>query len=198
MNNIVVFGVGAIGSNLVLTLLKQNPKINFIGVDCDKVEDRNIATQQFFLNHIGLPKAAAISAIVNLKARKFAYKPKVIEITSHKDIDSLVTEFQLTDNDLFIDCFDNSESRRIITDYGFKNCLHIGFSPLYTAEIIWNEQYDPPSALDPTRDDICGVAEAGAFINFVVSFSAFVVSDFLTNGIKNNFLILHKYIIRRI
>ena len=43
--------------------------------------------------------------------------------------------------------------------------LHVGFSPFYTAELIWHKDYKVSGDVDPARADICEMTEAVSFIH---------------------------------
>jgi len=189
--NIYIYGLGAIGSNLLMQLIKKYPSTSFYGIDYDKVEERNINTQAYFLNHIGIPKAQAILPAIGTKMRKFQYKPLVRKIVGSEDILSILEETNAGKDYLLIDCFDNTESRKLFDIFNY-NILHIGFSPQYAAEILWQEHYSAPQNLPEGQNDICVLSEAIPFINFVVSLACLTVSDFIDNGKKSNYLITNK------
>ena len=75
--------------------------------------------------------------------------------------------------------------------------LHIGFSPHYTAEIIWNEKYIVPGEVDKDID-ICELNNAVFFIHYIVNFAAMVACDFLDNGKKRNFFVTSMWKIKEI
>lgn len=190
--NIYVFGLGAIGSNMLLQLIKKYQDFSFYGIDFDKVEDRNMNTQAYFLNHVGLSKAQALMPVIGTKLRKFQYKPFTRKISSEKDIADIVRETEGEKDYLLLDCFDNTQSRKLFNMIG-GNILHIGFSPQYAAEILWHEHYSAPNDIPEGQNDICVMAEAVPFINFVVSLACFTVSDFIDSGTKTNYLITSKH-----
>lgn len=177
-----IYGLGAIGSNLLVQLVKQYPEFNYGGVDFDVVEDRNLRTQAYFLEHVPLPKVLAMQGALRRFVRKPNYQPRKEKIESSA---------QVSGADLIIDCFDNTASRKV-----FKACrgniLHIGFSPFYTAECIWNEDYEVPNDVDARRADICSMTEAVAFIHFIVNAALLNIADFLQSGRKRNFIITGK------
>lgn len=196
MKNIVVFGLGAIGSNLLVQCVRQYPEFQYIGIDFDKVEQRNLNTQFYFKETIGKPKAISIVSSLQRFLKAFDYKfiTEKIETVNeiHAICDALTGE---KDDVLLIDCFDNVVSRKLIMDSGYPNILHVGFSPAYTAEIIWNEQYSLPEAGKEFDIDICQMSEAISFINFVVSFSMMVVAGFIEKGVRGNYFIKNKNVI---
>lgn len=178
---ITVYGLGAIGSNLLVQLAKQYPDFEFRGVDFDKVEERNIRTQAYFLEHVGAFKADAMRVILARYLRKPKYTPIKQKITEKVKVDS--------STDLIIDCFDNTESRKLLC-YG--EILHVGFSPFYTAECIWNENYEVPNNVDKNKADICSMNDAVPFIHFVVNAALLNISDWIETGSKKNFLVTGK------
>lgn len=189
---IIVAGLGAIGSNLLLELARTHQNLSFIGLDYDKVEERNLKTQIYFLDHISMPKAKAAGIVLNRYHRTVKYTPIDFKIDHPSQIGKFI---QLNTEDLVLDCFDNTASRKITCDLK-ANILHIGFSPQYTAEIIWNENYSVPN--DVQGLDICELSEACSFIHFTASLSSMVITDFLEKGIKNNFIITNKWQIKKL
>src|SRR5574343_455494 len=138
--HLTVCGVGALGSNLVDNLARQGFK-RFRVIDMDRVESHNINSQVYSSNHVGALKVAALRTIV-YQAVKVEIEPKSEELTE-KNVKKL-----LRDTDLVVDCFDNSASRQILTDYCRDNtiaCLHVGLAENY-GEAVWNENYVVPQA----------------------------------------------------
>jgi hypothetical protein len=180
--DILVYGLGAIGSNFLLQLSRQYPQFHYTGVDFDKVESRNIPIQAYFKEHVNLPKAKAMQIILQ-RYSTAKYTPvleRVIRpLAPIKDKSWLV-----------IDCFDNTASRGLIR--GSERILHIGFSPAYTAECIWDENYDVPGDVDEKQGDICQMQEAIGFIHFVVNRAVLTVSKYLNENIKENWIVTGK------
>ena len=189
--DIYIFGLGAIGSNLLLQLIKKYQDFQFHGIDFDSVEDRNMNTQAYFLNHINMPKAQALIPIIGTKIRKFKYRPITKMITDIESIKDVVKDSE-GNKYVIIDCFDNMKSRMLFNSFR-GNILHVGFSPQYAAEVIWHEEYSSPNDLPAGEGDICVMAEAVPFINFVVSLAAFAVSDYIDNNIKTSYIVTNKH-----
>lgn len=186
-----IFGLGAIGSNLIMQLSRIYGDCSFFGIDFDKVEERNIDTQAYFLHHINLPKAQAMSVIFGLKSRSVLYTPIIAKIETEAEVEAMIPN----DSSIIIDCFDNAESRALI--HG-KNCLHVGFSPQYSAEIIWDERYSTPNNIPPEQNDVCEMSEAVPFINLVVSLACMNINNFIDSGIKNDIIVTNKSTIKRL
>jgi len=199
MRNIYVYGLGSLGSNLLLQLVKKYSEVNFIGIDYDKVEDRNIGIQAYFLEHVNAPKVNAMSAVLQRVNRRISYTPRNSEIKCIKDLDEVIGLFGDKDS-LLIDCVDNPKSRTYSTFTKESKLeievIHIGFSPHLTAEIIWDEKYTVPGPVDPNAGDICEVRDAIPFIGLVVNLAAMVISDFIDSGVKNNFIVTNRFHIR--
>lgn len=180
---VFLYGLGTIGSNLLVQLSKRFPDFEYVGIDFDTVEERNIRTQAYFLEHVGMKKVQAMRVLLSRYNRKVKYT------ALDKKIEKRVLCIENVP-EIHIDCFDNSASRKL---FGFShNILHIGFSPFYTAECIWNPDYSVPNDVDKTRADICSMDDAVGFIHFVVSLAALNISEFLTSGVKKNFLVTGK------
>lgn len=197
MSSIYIFGLGAIGSNLMLQLAQKYPKHKFTGIDFDTVEERNVATQQYIIPQIGMKKAHAMQVILGMNLRKASYVGIVQKIENTGQV-SLLTG-RSDESVLIIDCFDNTESRKILHKFASNvDILHIGFSPQYTAEIIWDEDYSVPNDIPADQNDICEMSEAVPFINFVVSLACMTVSDFFNTSIKKSLIITDKNRILRL
>jgi len=197
---VIVFGVGALGSNLLSQLAISANDNEYVGVDYDVVEDRNLKTQLFLRPHVGLKKVMALSVCINLKNERFKYKPYSKKIESFKDIALLLSELNVdvdSEDLLVVDCFDNIESRKLIQEYGFKNLLHVGFSPSLSTEVTWGEQYTTPVGFDDSVD-ICENELAHSFIQLSTSLACMVILNFFTSKTKENYIIYNSKEIKKI
>ena len=193
--NIFIFGLGAIGSNLLVQLVKKYPQYKYFGVDYDIVEERNLMTQAYFKPHIGQLKVRALTPVLSMKLNKFNYEGKMNKIQTGQDIDAVLRYNVDTDkqHNLFVDCFDNSESRALLHKHlSASNIVHVGFSPQYSAEILWGHAYSVPKDIPEDQNDICEMTEAIPFIQFVVSLACMNISEFVDNDNKKNLIITNK------
>lgn len=183
---ITVFGLGTIGSNLIIQLLRQYPDFEFTGVDYDKVEERNIRIQAYYREQVRQYKAKAIQVIGQRYVRQFKYIPNTSKIES--------PILPPKGDDLYIDCFDNVKGRICLTPPGDFNILHLGFSPEYTAEFIWNRlYYDVPGEVNPVNADICALHDAVSFIHSFVNLAFAHIAEFIENRQRDkSFLITGK------
>ena len=188
---ICVLGCGAIGSNIAMQLGSIYKEAQFTLVDFDQVEERNVATQSYFLPHIKMKKAVALQIMMGLKVKK-----RMINIITHKIVDQKEVSKLMKEHDLVLDCFDNAESRKLTE--GYNNVLHIGFHPSYTAEIIWGKNYTAPNNIAPGELDICTMESAVPFINLVVSLGVFAIQEYFTSNKEPEFIITHGFKITRL
>jgi len=197
MSKILIAGLGAIGSNLAMSLIADCKKHEYYLLDRDSVEPRNLQahTQTYLKEQIDMPKAKALRInIYNFLAVEAGASEWDVISSTERHRHALPGE----PFDLIIDCLDNFQGRKNLVDYSQKNnceCLHIGFSPQFTFEICWNKSYEVPP--DISGLDICQLAGASSFVKYVASLASSVVQDFLRNGKKRN-LIGNKFSIREL
>lgn len=169
VRSIVVCGDGAIGSNLIDTLVRQGfSKLRVI--DMDRVETHNINTQVFEESDVGALKVAATQNRV--------FRTVGIEIdTVSKKLEKKNVKKLLKGADLVVDGFDNFESRQLVQEHcRMQNipCLHAGLNTDY-GEVVWGEIYMVPKAVD---GDICDYPLARNLAVLVVSIAAEEIIDF--------------------
>ena len=181
---ILVAGIGAIGSNLVASLvpdLKGEHQITIL--DMDTVEERNVTpgTQFYTPDQVGLSKVEALEFNIykNFQKRIQVLEKDIMDI----DYNTLKTY------DLIIDCFDNNRARN--RTHMFKKLgeekktqiLHAGFSDNFTFAIEWDDNYKVPTDIT-TGMDICEMPGAAAFANTVGSMGALVAEEFVRSSKK--------------
>jgi hypothetical protein len=197
IENIVVCGVGAAGSNTLLHLLYAFPNLNYTVVDFDKVESRNweAGTQPYSKMDLNRPKTQAIQRIaIALKEKKI--NGQNIRIDSVKDLEALTTN---PSNTLFIDAFDNAESRNIFIKLKKNyNVIHIGFSANLCGEAIWDGTFTQMQSSKKDADiDVCEMTIARQFIFALTALASMVITNFIENGKKENFYFDRHFIIRK-
>jgi len=199
INTIIVCGLGAIGSNVLLQLSKVYPDKEYIGIDFDKVEARNIGPQAYFREHIGQLKTVAMNGALRRFTPSIKYFPVKLKVNKPEDIYGLP---QTRDKDpstiLILDCFDNVEARNVTKQCISYPVYHIGFNVEYCAELFQNKDYELPKAKNPNEADICTLRDAAAFISFVANFGVMQISEFIETGVKKNHIITKKYDIKQV
>lgn len=178
--NVLVCGVGAIGSNLVKTLvpdLKGEHKITVL--DRDNVEERNIiaGTQFYTPDQVGLPKVEALQFNI------YKWYQREIDIIKSDLEYTLIGSFAR--QDIIIDCFDNYRARELVQNQfkEFSEVLHVGFSDNFTFAIEWAENYKVPSDI-LSGLDICELQGASSFVSTVSSMGSLVAEEFIFNKKK--------------
>jgi molybdopterin-synthase adenylyltransferase len=183
MKQIVIVGVGALGSHLVQAL--RNEEVSIKVIDFDRVEMKNVASQFHFKNGVGKKKTDALK-----QAMQFCYGRK-IEVVGNK-LTSDNDEQLLGGADLIIDCLDNGEARRVVQAFARANdvpCIHGALAANGEfARVVWDAMF----VIDDVGDGGAATCEDGEFLPFigVASFYlALAVQKFLGEGRKLGFSI---------
>jgi len=175
---LVVCGAGSLGSNLVTQICRQGFK-KICVVDRDRVEESNLGTQVYSLDDIGALKAEVLR---NLIYREVGEEIKAIS----KELNDKTAAKFLSDCDLVVDAFDNSISRRLVTDFCKSKgvpCLHIGVNGDY-GELRWNDRYIVPS---DAGDDVCDYPLARNLVLLVTAIAAEALIRFILDGSMENY-----------
>jgi len=187
IQNVVVFGVGAAGSNTLLHLLYSYPGLNFTVVDNDIVEGRNVdpGTQPYTKTDLRRPKVQAIQRIA-MMAKNVKINAINKRIKTQGDILDLIHNPKQA---LIIDAFDNVPSRNLFYDLRNKNnILHIGFSANLAGEAVWENVWTPMEESPKDAEiDVCEMALARPFIFALSSMAAISIGRFIEKGEKINF-----------
>lgn len=175
---IVVCGAGALGSNLVLNLAKMGLG-RLTVIDQDRVEEHNIGTQVYSLDHVGALKAEVLRNLIS--------QDLGVDITARaKELSLNNSASLLKEAELVIDTFDNTKSRQVVYDYcREKNiaCLHAGLSGDY-GEVRWNENYRVPS---DAGLDLCDYPLARNLILLVAALASESLVRYILSGVKENY-----------
>ena len=175
---IVVCGVGALGSQLVDNLARHGAK-NLLVIDKDRVEEHNIGTQIFDRSEIGAWKAETIGS------RVFRATGAEIEAVS-KELSQQNNAKITRGADVVIDCFDNSASRALVTNWCREKslaCLHLGVNTDY-GEVKWNENYRIPADVEGVG--ACDYPLARNLLLFIVAIGAESLFRYLWHGEKRD------------
>lgn len=181
--SVTICGAGALGANMTENLARSGfGRLKVI--DCDRIEERNLATQPYYRSDVGAFKAKILSHQL-YRALNTKINISTVRLTPE------TVQQLLTDTQVVIDTFDNSLSRQVVSDYCSSlhlPCLHIGLAGDY-AEVIWNEVYQVPS---PAFDDICDYPLARNLVLLAVATACETLIHFIAAGEKNHFTITLK------
>jgi molybdopterin/thiamine biosynthesis adenylyltransferase len=171
---ITVCGAGALGSNLVDSLIRQG--FNSIRViDMDRIETHNIGTQIWSMRDIGRMKTAALVDKV--------YCASEAEIDAvDKELTSANAKKYLKDSVLVVDCFDNQQSRKLVQDYCRANRIPLIHGGLFAdfGQVTYDEFYKVPS--DQVEGDVCDYPLARNIILLTVVVMAEEILDFFLSS----------------
>lgn len=172
---LVVCGAGAVGSNLVNNLVRQGFRSIRV-IDDDRVESHNVGTQTYSGSDVGAFKVEVLQADVfrTVGVEIEAERKRLTE----KNVDKL-----LGGADVVIDGFDNTASRRLVTESCRKSgtaCLHVGMSADY-AEILWNEGYRVPQE-GAAGVDVCDYPLARNLTQFAVALASEALVRYVLTG----------------
>jgi len=177
---VIVCGAGALGSNLVSHLCRQGFKSISV-IDRDRVEEQNIGTQVYSMEDIGAMKAEILRNLIYREVGEDV--DAVTKELTDKNVSKLLKGF-----DIVVDAFDNSVSRRLVTEHCKETntpCLHIGVNGDY-GELRWNEKYIVPS---DAGDDICDYPLARNLILLVTAVAGEILIRYILDGEKENYSI---------
>jgi threonine dehydrogenase-like Zn-dependent dehydrogenase len=180
---ILFCGVGAIGSTAAV--LCRNLEATLVFVDFDRVESKNLLAQAFVKPSVGKNKAEALKLqLLNLhgvKAEAFG-----VRVTR----DNVAT---LCGNaDLLVDCFDNQESRLLLSGFARsagKPLVHGALAADGTFGLVrWDERF-VPDAEDTVGQATC---EGGAHLPLIGQLGATLaraVQDFVKHGTRRDAMV---------
>jgi threonine dehydrogenase-like Zn-dependent dehydrogenase len=180
---ILFCGVGAIGSTAAV--LCRNLEATLAFVDFDRVESKNLLAQAYVKPSVGKNKAEALKLqLLNLhgvKAESFGVR------VTRDNVEALCGSA-----DLLVDCFDNQDSRLLLSEYARKAgkpLVHGAVSADGTFGLVrWDERF-VPDAEDTAGQATC---EGGAhlpLLGLLAATLARAVQDFLKHGVKRDALV---------
>lgn len=167
--HVTIAGVGALGSNLADSLSRQG-FANLRLIDFDRVEPKNLGTQIYSTQDVGMLK---VDAARNAIFRNVEVEPEAIS----KKLTAGNIKKLLRDTDLVVDAFDNSEARSLLFNFCADKeieCLHAGLAAGY-GEVVWNDSYTVP---DDSGVDLCDYPMARNLVMLVVAIAAEEIVDF--------------------
>lgn len=176
MKTVVVVGVGALGSHLVL--LARNIPASFKVIDFDRVESKNTLSQ--FHTKMGAGKNKAV-ALQQAMSGLFGMK---IEAVPHR-LTEENAEVLLKGADLVVDCLDNGDSRRAVQKIVRKlniPCLHGAVDALGSyGRVVWDENFVIDDEAKPGQPT-CEGGENLPFLGAVSAQLALSILRFFKDG----------------
>lgn len=186
IENVIVFGAGAAGSNLFLHLLHTHVGLNYTLVDFDVVEHRNIepGTQPYIRADLHRPKVQALQRMAMM------LKKKRVDILNERveTVERLRQIIRVPETTLVVDAFDNAPSRNLFTTLNNRHhVMHVGFSAMMTGSVLWDNSFSrmDESPAD-TAIDVCEMSLARPFIHSLCALATVLATKFLEKGEKTN------------
>ena len=180
---IVFCGVGALGSTAAV--LCRNLEATLAFIDFDRVESKNLLAQAYVKASVGRNKAEALKLqLLNLhgvKAESFGVR------LTRDNVEALCGGA-----DLLVDCFDNRDSRVLLSDFARKAgkpLVHGALSADGSFGLVrWDERF-VPDAEDTAGQATC---EGGAHLPLIGMMGATLartVQDFLKHGTRRDSMV---------
>ncbi len=180
---IVFCGVGALGSTAVYYC--RNFDAQLVLIDDDRVESKNLLAQSYVKQSIGKNKAQALRLQLQ---NFFGVSTEAVGVrVTKQNVDTLLEK-----TDLVIDCFDNAESRILLSDFAKQHgldLLHAGISADGTFGIVrWDEHFVVDQE-DAPGQATCEGGEHLPLIGLVGATLARTIQDYMNHSQKANYMI---------
>jgi len=187
---IVICGVGALGSTAVLYCRNVDAELRL--VDFDRVESKNLAAQWFVKQSVGKNKAEAI----RLQLANF-YGAKA-EAMSVRLAATNATQL-LAGADLAVDCFDNADSRNVLSEHAREikvPLVHAALAADGTFGMVrWDERFTADREDQPGQPT-CEGGEHLPMIGLVGATLARAIQDFVKDGARHDYLVSLSGVVR--
>ena len=187
---IVICGVGALGSTAVLYCCYVDAELRL--VDFDRVESKNLAAQWFVKQSVGKNKAEAI----RLQLANF-YGAKA-EAMSVRLAATNATQL-LAGADLAVDCFDNADSRNVLSEHAREikvPLVHAALAADGTFGMVrWDERFTADREDQPGQPT-CEGGEHLPMIGLVGATLARAIQDFVKDGARHDYLVSLSGVVR--
>jgi len=182
---IVIVGVGALGSHLLLGI--RNIDVRITLVDFDRVELKNTMSQFHVKQGVGLNKVQALQ-----KTMRMLFGASIngapVRLSS-ENLDMLLGGARGHPADLVVDCTDNGEARQLMQAWCTTHDIPLLHGSLAAdgayARVMWTEHFSIDD--DGEGGATCEDGEHLPFISWVSAMMAMEVQSFLATGRKRSF-----------
>jgi molybdopterin-synthase adenylyltransferase len=180
---IVMCGVGALGSTALQFLRNVPAELRL--VDFDRVESKNLAAQWFVKQSLNKNKAeAARLQLANFYGAKAEAIGARLAATNAAQL--------LADCDLAVDCFDNADSRLVLSEAATAAgvpLVHAAISADGTFGMVrWDERFTPDRE-DAPGQPTCEGGEHLPMIGLVGATLARTIQDFVKDKARHDYLV---------
>lgn len=176
-------GVGALGSNAVLYCRNLEAELRLI--DFDRVESKNLAAQWFVKQSVGKNKAEAVRLQL---ANFYGRKAEALGVRL-----GALNAAQLLDGcDLAVDCFDNQDSRLVLSQAARDRSLPLVHAALAAdgsfGLVRWDERFAPDRE-DEAGQATCEGGEHLPVIGLLAAVLARTIQDFVARGDRRDYMV---------
>jgi molybdopterin/thiamine biosynthesis adenylyltransferase len=187
---IVICGVGALGSTAVLYCRNVDAELRL--VDFDRVESKNLAAQWFVKQSVGKNKAEAIRLqLANFYGAKAEAMSVRLAATNAVQL--------LAGADLAVDCFDNADSRNVLSEHAREIKVPLVHGALAAdgtfGMVRWDERFTADRE-DKEGQPTCEGGEHLPMIGLVGATLARAIQDFVKDGARHDYLVSLSGVVR--
>lgn len=187
---IVICGVGALGSTAVLYCRNVDAELRL--VDFDRVESKNLAAQWFVKQSVGKNKAEAIRLqLANFYGARAEAIGARLAATNATQL--------LAGADLAVDCFDNADSRNVLSEHAREikvPLVHAALAADGTFGMVrWDERFTADRE-DTPGQPTCEGGEHLPMIGLVGATLARAIQDFAKDGARHDYLVSLSGVVR--
>ena len=180
---VVFCGIGALGSTAVSLCRNLDAELRL--VDFDRVESKNLAAQWFVKQSVGKNKAeAARLQLANFYGAKSEALGVRLAASNAAQL--------LAGCDLAVDCFDNADSRIVLSEAARARevpLVHGALAADGTFGIVrWDERFAPDRE-DAPGQPTCEGGEHLPMIGLVGATLARTIQDFLKGGARHDYMV---------
>ena len=187
---LVICGVGALGSTAVLYCRNVAAELRL--VDFDRVESKNLAAQWFVKQSVGKTKAEAIRLqLANFYGTRAEALSVRLAATNAAQL--------LAGVDLAVDCFDNAESRDVLSEHARELRIPLVHGALAAdgtfGMVRWDERFTADRE-DREGQPTCEGGEHLPMIGLVGATLARAIQDFVKDGARHDYLVSLSGVVR--
>jgi len=193
MTRLIMFGCGALGSQIALHLSSTDN--SFLLIDDDRVSENNVVTgtSAYYMHQIGAQKIDCLSEMLWLKGRSISETyPNTV---NHSNINQIMRiPIHGSGEMIIVDTFDNIASRRIVQNFSppLIPVLHAGVSINRTGMVAWEHHFPLGSISDDTdrhTNPVCTNQLGASILRLTSVIAVGAIEIFLATGQQKNFLI---------
>lgn len=184
---VAVCGCGALGANIAENLARMGFQ-HLLLVDDSSIEARNLSTQPFVEQQVGLSKAGMLAAWLYqaVGCRAKVVQERIVARNARKFLDGSC---------LIVDTFDNGASREVLqrqfcnSSFVPFGVLHVGFSGDGYGEVRWGEGYAVPH--EEVGADPCDYPAARPFILTLAAVATETIADWFLHRRQRSWCVLY-------